>query len=346
MTTYNQEPNIIVFNAFSRNDTNDNKIAEYISYRNTVIVDNPTNYYLKINRFYTSDLLLPLMVLNPTSLSVTIDATSTGGTISRVFVPIINNSSLSSSFGFIYDIGVFAQMVDQALSTAHINSGAPNNAPRFLYDGTGRFQFVIDQQYQAQGTEIWLNNELGQKLSSFILYFNSFVNDDPLTGDGRVYRLTYYPNPNNTLASYPNLPPVGPGYPVYNIVQPYDSIFLITEVKRLVVTTSQMPTLREYYPSLSNDTVNRTLGILFSVPVSDSFTSFSEKIEYDPQIIKLIDLVSQEPLNTIDYRVNFELDDGRLLPVFIEPGKSFGISFSFEHRSLHDNAYTYNKLDL
>lgn len=340
MSSYNQEPNIIVFNAFSRNDTNNNQIAEYVSYRNTVIVDNPTNYYMKINRFYTSDLLLPIMVLNPTSLSITIDATSTGGLSVRTYVPIINNSSLSSSFGFIYDIEVFTQMIDQTLAICHANSLAPGNAPRFLYNGEGRFQFVIDQQYQAQGTEIWFNNELGQKLSSFILYFESFAND-PLLQNGKVYRLTYYPNPNNTLTSYPNLP-----YPVYNIVQPYDSIFLLTEVKRLVVTTSQMPTLREYYPSLSNDTVNRTLGILFSIPVSDSFSSFSEKIEYDPQLIKLIDLVSQEPLNTIDYRVNFELDDGRLLPVFIEPGKSFGISFSFEHRSLHDNAYTYNKLGL
>ena len=283
MTSYEKEPNVIVFNALRINDTGDNAIAEYTSYRNTVIIDNPTNYYLKINGFYTSDLLLPIMIITPTTLSVTIDATSTGGTSSRIYLPIINNSSLPTSFGFIYDIGVFVQMLDQALQTAHTSSGALGNYPRFLYNGEGRFQFIIDQQYLANGTEIWFNNKLGQKLSSYILYYGSFANDGPLQ-NGKVYRLTYYPNANNTLASYPNLP-----YPVYNIEQPYDSVFLLTEVKRLVITSSQMPILREYYPSLANDTVNRTLGILFSIPVSDSFTTFSEKIEYDPKITKLIE---------------------------------------------------------
>lgn len=341
--SYLTDPANVYFNASYTNNTRENIVAEYTSYRNTIIVNNPSEYYMKIQNFYASDLLIPLMIVDATSLSVTIDATSTGGVIFKQYVPVINNSSLTSSFGFIYDPQVFVEMVNRALVLAHAGSGALGNAPILSYASTGIMSFFIDQVYRVNGTEIWFNNNLGQKLSSFVLYFNSFANEFPPINDGRVYRLVYYPTPTNTLNNFP--PTLG--YPIYKVDQPYPSTFLLADVNRLFITTSQMPCLREYITANDTSGATVTFGILFSLPLNDSFESNSQKISFDTYGFgRLIDMPSQDPLNVIDYRIYFQTVSGRYYPVYIEPGKGFNITFLFVHKSIYDNAYTFNKLDL
>jgi hypothetical protein len=123
-------------------------------------------------------------------------------------------------------------------------------------------------------------------------------------------------------------------------------VFLLTSIKRIVITTSQMPTNREYYSISQEQSTNRTLGILFSVPVNDTVEFNSESIDFVPPSEKLIDMISQEPLNIIDFKISFVSEDGRLFPVYIEPGKAFGVSFAFIHKSIKDNAFTFNQLNL
>lgn len=331
MTSYLTDYANIYYNAYYvNNNLTDNVVAEYNSYRNQPFLSNPSEYYMRIDRFNSSDLLLPIMIIDDTSLSVTINN-------SRAYVPIINNSSLPSSYGFIYDIAVFVEMVNQAFVSAHIASGVAGNAP-ILYYQDGVFSLLIDQQYQINGVEIWFNTLLGQKLSSFTLYYQSYTNN--LT-NGKVFRFTYYATPTNLLASFGSL-----AYSLYKIDQPYPSAFLLNEISRLIVTTSQMPTVREYITGLSASNVLVTLGILFAVPITDSFEATSQVIDYVPEQIKLIDMPTTEPLNIIDYKIYFQTDDGRLIPVYIEPKKSFNISFAFVHKSINDNAYTFNKLNL
>lgn len=348
MSNYKTDPANIYYNANFVNTTSQAITAEYNSYRNTVIVSSPREYYMKIENFVISDLLLPIMTLLPNSLSVTIDATSTGGSVAREYLPIINNSSASSASGRIYNIEIFVEMVNIGLRAAHIASGALGNTPVLYYDGNGIFSFIIDYVYFTNGTELWFNTLLGQKLSSFVLYFNSYNNNDILS-DGRVFRLTYYPSATNRFSQFPpaSQNPSAPYlYPLIKVDQPYVSTFLLSDVQRLVVTTSQMPTLREYITGLPNQNINVTLGILFSVPVNGSFNVKSERIEYRPAQQRFIDLVSQEPLNIIDYKISYQTTDGRLNDIRIEPGQSFGITFAFVHKSIADNAYTFNKLDL
>lgn len=348
MSNYRTDPANIYYNANVYNTSSDVIQAEYTSYRNTVIINSPGEYYMRIDRFNCSDILIPLMIINDTSLSVTIDATASGGSSFRQYVPIINNSTIPSLYGHIFDIDVFVDMVNQTLALAHTGSGALGNPPVLYYQEGAILSFLVDAQYVTNNTEIWFNNNLGLKLASFSLY-GGFLQNDGLTGNGKVYKLYFIPRPGNLLAQFP---PVSAGsvnpllYNLYKIDQQYNSAFLLTDIDRIVVTTSQMPTLREYITGRVNSNVNVTLGILFVVPVNDSFESFSQKIDYKPPNDKLIDMVSQEPLNIIDYKIYYQSSDGTLYPVFIEPGKSFGISFAFIHKSISDNAYTFNKLNL
>lgn len=348
MSTYKTDPANIYYNASVFNNTNSVIPAEYTSYRNTVIVSNPTDYYMRIERFDSSNILIPLMILNDESLSITIDATSTGGTIFRQFVPIIVDSTLPQLYGHIFDIDVFVEMINSALALAHVGSGAIGNRPVFYNNRNAEFSFLIDEQYYNNGTEIWFNNNLGLKIASFALY-GGFLDNDPPLQNGKVYRLVYYPTPSNYLSRFPPSSSDAANpllYNLYKVDQQFSSVFLLSDVNRIVVTTSQMPTLREYITGRNDSSVNVTLGVLFTVPVNDSFQSLSQKIDYRPPQAKLIDIVSQEPLNIIDYKVYYQTTNGNLYQVYIEPGKSFEITFGFIHRSINDNAYTFNKLGL
>ncbi len=352
MSNYATDPANVYFNANYINETRDTVNAEFNSYRNTVIVNSPGEYYLKIENFEISDLLLPLMTIGATSLSITIDATSSGGIVFKQYLPVINNSTSGNS-GRIYNIDIFVEMMNEALNLAHIGSGALGNKPQYVYNGDGTFTFIIDQTYgdasMGSFTEIWFNNLLGQKLSSFTLFFNSFSNDYPPVNDGKVFRLTYYPTPNNQFTQYPSvttgvLNPLV--YNLYKITQPYASTYLLSDITRLVITTTQMPTLREFITGLPGQNITVTLGVLFSIPLSGNFQSNSERISYRPANNRYIDLPSQEPLNIVDYKIYYQTIDGVIHPIRIEPGKGFGITFVFVHRSIVDNAYTFNKLDI
>lgn len=349
MTSYLNDPANIYFNANFINTTNTNINAEYNSYRNAVIVNSPSEYYLSIENFEISDFLLPIMtvpVTNPSagSLSLTIDNSAGGGGVSQQYLQFINNSAFPPS-GRVYNIEIFVQMMNVALAAAHTASGALGNAPVFYYnDPGGYFSFLIDQVYVTNGVEIYFNNALATKFSSFLLFFNSYT-----ATFGREFRLTFYPSPSNQLTQFP--PPATSSsnpitYPIYKIDQPYNSLYQLSDVIRLVVTTTQMPTLREYITGLPGNNINVTLGILFSVPINHTATFKSEKISYRPANNRFIDLISQEPLNIIDYQIYYQTTDGRLHPVRLAPGQSFGITFRFLHRSLVDNAYTFNKLGL
>lgn len=349
MTSYKTDPSNIYYNASVFNNTEGIIAAEYTSYRNTVIVDNPAEYYMRIERFDSSNILIPLMIINDTSLSITIDATSVGGSVFRQYVPIINNTGSSNLNGYIYDIDVFVEMINNALTLAHAGSGAIGNKPVFYVgDRNAEFSFIVDEVYYNNNIEIWFNTNLGLKLSSFALAGGSFINNG-LLGNGKVFRLIIYPNPTNYLTQFPqpSIPAANPLiYNLYKVDQQYDSIFLLADVTRIVVTTSQMPTLREFITGRTNSSINITLGVLFTVPVNDSFQTLSQKIDYRPPQRKLIDIISKEPLNIIDYKIYYQTTDGSLYPVFIEPTKSFDITFAFIHKSIEDNAYTFNKLGL
>lgn len=349
MTTYKTDPSNIYYNASVYNNTQGIVAAEYTSYRNTVIVDNPAEYYMRIERFDSSNILIPLMIINDQSLSITIDATSVGGSSFRQYVPIINNTGSPNLYGYIYDIDVFVEMMNAALALAHVGSGAIGNRPVFYVNDRGsELSFIIDEVYYNNNIEIWFNTTLGIKLGSFVLTGGSFANNAPLAS-GKVFMLTFYPTPTNYLTQFPN-PNVSAANPllynIYKVDQQYDSLFLLSDINRIVVTTSQMPTLREFITGRGNSSINVTLGVLFTVPVNDSFQTLSQKIDYRPPQRKLIDIISKEPLNVIDYKIYYQSTSGELYPLFIEPGKSFDVTFAFIHKSIEDNAYTFNKLGL
>lgn len=347
MSNYKTDPANIYYTANFINSTNSIVPAEITQYKTSPIINSPGEYYLKINEFYISDLIIPLMIIDNQTFSVTIDAISSGGDIERVYVQTLNSTSNPAFQGFIFNLNTFVTMVNQALFAAHNISFAPGNPPKLYYDNNGIFSMIMDQQYILQNVEIWFNTFLGQKLSSFNFFYDKFENNDLPISDpnsGKVFRFV-----RNSVLDQTNFYPTGFGpyaYPLYKYDQPYPSLFLLSDIRRLLITSNQMPTLRQIYSSTQGQNANVTRGVLFTVPVDDSFKTNSASIFFTPAVQKLTDMVSQEPLSIIDLKVNYELKNGELLPVLLSPGSSFTVELAFIHKSIYDNAYTFNKLGL
>lgn len=338
MSTYKTDPANVYFTAnFINTDPNNSANASLTSYRTTPILNSPGDYYMRIDDFYISGVIIPFMILSPTSLSMTVDATSVGGFAVRDYINPPVNSNNPAFDGYIYYVQTFTNAVNNTLEALHgaalAGVSIASAIPKFLY-ADGKFSFKIPGAYPLNNIRIWFNTALGAKLSSFSLFYDTYANNQT---DGEVYRLNYFFDDPDFAPT-----PTNSGY----ITQPYNSLFLLSDLRRLVVTTTQMPTLRQYYMKSQDQTATETRGILFTIPIDDLAKISSEGISYKPDQNKLIDLVSQEPLSTIDVQVYYELDDGRLFPVPLIPGKSFSIEFAFIHKSIYDNAYTFNKLGL
>ena len=337
MSTYKTDPANVYFTANFINTNPINSVdAALTSYRTTPILNSPGEYYMRIDDFYISGVIIPFMILSPTSLSISIDALPVGGLIRKAYIPLPINSNNPDFDGYIYYVQTFVNSVNRTLQYLHgqvlAGLSIASEVPKFLY-ANGKFSFKIPGAYVNNNITIWFNTALGSKLSSFALFYDTYASD---LGSGQVYKLKY-------LFDDPDFVPTSTnsGY----ITQPYDSLFLLSDLRRLVVTTTQMPTLRQYYMKSQEQTATETRGVLFTVPIND-FAKLSEGVSYKPGSSKLIDLISQEPLSTIDVQVYYELVDGRIFPVPLIPGKSFSIEFAFIHKSIYDNAYTFNKLDL
>lgn len=349
MSNYKSDPANVYYTANFINKTDNNVAAELTTYKTVPIINSPGEYYLKINEFYISNVIIPLLFMDDETFSVTIDATSTGGTSERVYLQFINSSSNPALDGYVFYLQTFMTMVNLALFNAHALSSAIGNPPRLIYNENGYFSMLMDETYVINGTEIWFNTFLAQKFASFNYFFNRFQNNEPL-GDGKVYRFV------RAAIDIDNYFPSGYGnftYPLYKYDQPYPSLFYLSDIRRLLVTSNQMPNLRQIYSTSivsstiqSNPSILSTRGVLFTVPVDDSFKSNSASIFYTPPVDKLIDMVSQEPMSIIDIKIFYELKNGDLLPVQLAPGSAFTIEFAFVHKSINDNAYTFNKLGM
>lgn len=340
MLDYKIEGSNIYYNAYSSNLTNDNKIAEYSSTSVIPIVNNPSNYYLKIENFEISNLLLPMMIIKNDSLSITID---NGISYNRQYLIPINESNNPENYGFIYNVSTFQEMINKALLAAHTALGVVGNPPFIEYDwGKGLFLFAIDLLYPTNNVTIWFNTGLEQKLNSFRLFNNGYSEE---TTSGKVYRLVVDPSPLNVVTQYP-FPGISPAVPLtYDMVilyQPYPSLFLLFEVNKLLITTDVLPTAKEYLSTPLGSTNIARLGVLFTVPVNPSYSLLSQKIDYrETGNVKLIDLLTTYPITSIGYKIYFQKLTGEIYPVYIEPGKGFGIVFGFIHKSIYDNEYTY-----
>lgn len=330
MSKVKQRPDNIYFNANTENVTENFIRAEYFVDKNYDILDTPSNYYLSVEQFYASALDIPIFNYFEPFLSVTIDATSTGGVNGQAFLPYIPSAVNPNFFG-VTSIEQFVQMFNTALIAAHAASGAPGNAPVIITNEISRtFIFIIDADYLTNGTRLFFNYQLFLKIKTFQTLFFGF--NQPL---GKDVELSIYATINNFRPTF-----FSAAYPVYLFQQQTPSFYLLTNVDRIIVTTRIIPINREQITIRDNEGIDITLGILFTIPINDTNNFRDSKIEYEPPYLKLIDLKQADPLRSIDYQVFYQERTGAIFPVELQPGEGIGVLFGFHRKELYNNKYT------
>ncbi len=122
------------------------------------------------------------------------------------------------------------------------------------------------------------------------------------------------------------------GYDSYIMSQEYETLYNWNDITSIVITTSSLPIVSEYIPSLTPVTINGQLlsnqpsfssrQILTDFAIS-STTGFDikEPITFTNQgEYRLINMISQNPLYQIDVKMYWTNSDNTFFPIFLDAG--------------------------
>lgn len=146
----------------------------------------------------------------------------------------------------------------------------------------------------------------------------------------------YYVNP---LLLQPT-PPIAP-VPYWRYSQDFSSLALWSSLRKIIISTNTIPISNEYIPTGNNS--NNQSGVAASFPI---LTDFVPQIESSGQSrsvayyvptsqYRLIDMISDMPLQKIDLKLYWEDIDGNLYPILISLYQQANVKLAFLRKSLY-----------
>jgi len=292
----------------------------------------------------------------------------------QIFAPPLGFQNLPNQridpYYFVYDYQTLINMVNGSLRQAYINSGLsvllPGiREPYFYLDPiTSLVSLVVHRSFTTLTAplvavpQIYMNYALQVYFDSFQWFFNGY--DQPNGNDlslilnpNTAFNLILYPNgipyPNDNQ-SYVYSGTAATDPPTYfRFTEEYSALEYWASLKRIIVTTNSIPINREFVPSIvltpnpinpipipSDQTV--TIPVLADfVPILDRTAGNSRGIAYYyPRAqYKLVDLISDSPLQNIDLIFYWQDLEGNLYPIQISLFQEITIKIAFFKKSLY-----------
>jgi hypothetical protein len=366
----NTSPDHVYLDCICTNNTGDNPQVPlaFSEIRDSEIIQNCSDYYLTISRFYMETpnlpvLLMPILTgqtdINKSSLSVTMTFKAFEVQTYLRYVPTNTNVSLpnaplinvdyNNNYYDIYSYQNFIQMLNtaflncfNALNTASGGTLTTANFPYMEYDpnaGKGILNadmmgFNNSLQYPIS---IYFNTELFQLFSSFDAnyYGNNVTN-------GKNYKLNIYELPNlgnvytitspttiNYLQMYQEYSTLA------SVGNPISSIVFNTALIPVAGSLQSKPVIFNAPASISDQTSNSTVVNMLTDIIVDSTmtTGYKPNIIYNANPFRLISLSSNAPLRNYDISVFYKLNTGNLRPFLLMPGATASIKIVFIKKS-------------
>ncbi len=330
----------IYFNANKINTTELLSRGEYLADREQVIVQNPEDYYLTIEKVYLNIESLPLIKvydivdgvrenLLKVSLINTLGLNPQQLITAELDFPP-NFPPISYYPNYFTEIYQFISSLQTAINSA-FNLAYPQPTlfirPEIEYfPSSGLFSITVQNlPNNPSGLVIYFNEALYDLLASFPFEINN-------SSDLLYAKLI--PAVYNYESVYPagTFPTVN--YQVTRLYQQYPSLFLLDQTQRFLISTSLIPIYKESVTSLNpNKDDNRPLLLTVDTDGKRRFTDNAFVLEIGDR--KLIDLKTNMPLRTIEYKIEIEMSDGIILPYYVKRGNSFGITFGFRDKRLY-----------
>lgn len=345
-------------------------VMEYNVTKNIPILDNCSDYYCAVVKATIPLDELPIMIVpivpnqpdsNKTPLVIGINYAGVRYSQFLSYIPDNNqtapvqNSQLQvvTSYYFMYSYNTMINMINIGLNVAYIASGIqalfpPGTAPPapyfYLDPNTNLISLICSNIFTTSPAiapltsmpMIYMNTELNTYLDSFR---TSFLGYDKLFGEEYVFILNgvIFPNDINGYSPFGVAPTNPPSF--YKFTQEYSSLEYWVALRKIVIITNTIPVNTESVPT-TNIELNSQLPVLISLapPVESSAGTSRSILNYDPSPqYRLIDLISNNPLQTINLRIYWQDRDGNVYPLLLSVFQRVSIKLGFFKKNLYKN---------
>lgn len=341
------------------NYTNDPQPIQYHTTRNSDIVPKASDYYLTVARFSIPASSIPLFRFKENYYSVTVvNKLNAGLKESRVFLtyPVVSPGNDSRQ---IFRVQEFLDSVNNAIiqGCIDVGFGSENDIPRVFLDLDTQLQkirFADNNNWVGiddnQNFQLWMNWQLFYYFTTMQVYYSGKLNPP----DGKAYKIIVKNNYNGNYI--PN--PIPPEFPDplkgYFMSQETPLLPLYISLQNIIVATTAIPVSAELIAVKQNPLIAAVTGtgagdssssatfntITDFIPgqladFSDNFTPYI----YTPTEYRLIDLLSNAPINKLDVQVFYTDVDGNINPLDVLPGTKVNIKLAFLKKALFNNEY-------
>lgn len=337
--------------------------ASYINFSTSIILKDPSKYYLALARYYIPISNVPLMSQFPilggptqtnpnlSTLSVTLGYNGNYSPETRLLwvstdlsIPTPNPPSVNpptytptpSPYYFVYDYTQFLNCVNTALSSAFATlPGAPVGAlaPYMIYDPSTKLFSLVCQtafynQTLATPISIYFNNDLHT-------YFLSIsVIKQPTNVLGRDFLINIRDLGNNFYNPPFLAPTIPPAY--FIMTQNYATTNAFNDLLGLSIETNTLPVRKEV------SQVNNNNGVVTYRPVLSNFNILysgtdepRSAVQYFAQLYRLIDMNSREDINRIDINIQYYTKNNVYYPIIIDANEVCTVKLLFVKKSLY-----------
>jgi hypothetical protein len=317
-----------------RNDTNNIVLAKYDETRSKVLIDNPSDYYLSVNRFDLPVGAIPIFNFKhqnndralPGIYSVTmVNLTNSPPEHQEYFINNMNGTG-------VFIIQTFIDMANTAINTACGIVGILDIPVIFFEPTTQLISIEFSNSANWLGNHLTANWQLWFNFQAFNKFAQIYV-EAPFGYNGptgKSFKVVVKDNYNgNFNGTY------------YDMSQEFPWVSQWTDVSMIVFTTSKLPVNKE------NLAAKQSNGNPIEISVITDFIPFktnslSEErttLTYNANPARLIDLIGNLPIRSFDIQAFYVDNDGIFYPIYLQPSYSMSIKLAFYKKSLYSNAW-------
>ena len=344
----------------------DNVPAIYNATKTTPLLDKCSDYYCSIIRFTIPLNTIPLFIApivpnqaNPNLTPLVFGIFYNGGTFSTNVLwtpestdspPLQNQPTqviTAYYYSFYYDH--FINMANTALQTVWVSSGLAALfptllSPYFLYDPeTGLINLTVPACFVTLTAPavaipiLFMNESSIRYYDAFPTFYRGLNNANGRDFDIDLPKVNVQKYVFHGTAANPNDPTIPSPVIYYRYLQDYEIIFIWSSLRRIIISTNTLPVVNEYVPAQDNSGVNNSFPILTDFIPNINLPGESRSIAYynPTSQYRLVDMISNTPLQKIDIKIFWEDTNNNLYPLDISTGQQASIKIAFLRKSLY-----------
>lgn len=263
--------------------------------------------------------------------------------------PSQNNGvqQINNEYYYVYTFQHFIDLVNFAFQTAFTNMKTAQSAlpqtesPYFVYNAeTGLISLIVENSYDG-GPQIFMNDLLFNYFEAIDNVFNGYNQTN-----GKDYQIVIDNKRNYNAYRDPTLKPNDPDPQYLEIKQEYDVRYKWSNIRSVIFYSDSIKTKRESIPSYSDPNLNIQSNLGYQpnyqnilsyhdIIYQSGKVSQREILQYNPFVYKWMSLISDEPLNRLQLRISFLLQNGIIIPFKIRSGDSSNIKLLFRKKVKH-----------